>query len=280
MIGLENTDSPRHEFCVHQVLIDELCHPLCDELRKYWKVFDGETVGRFAQYLYRADCDYLVPAPAGATVAAGVISGGPQHAPASPVTIGDVPTNACGGAELSPAFLLIYARLYILSYSQGINALSDLCISRLRCKLGCIFSPPVNTRILESVVALLRYAHCCPRDVVPPKPLQPAWAELEGLVSEFCALNIDAMEGNLGFLALLRENGALAVEILAKTVRRQRLAEAVRIKANSAAATAEAKKVKPQKADSGEPKAKKVKAKKAKAKKVQAKKAKPKVKAK
>ena len=44
MVGLKNRP-PRHEFYAHQALIDEFCHHLCGELRKYWKVFDGETVG-------------------------------------------------------------------------------------------------------------------------------------------------------------------------------------------------------------------------------------------
>jgi hypothetical protein len=60
---LQNTDSSRQEFFVHQELLEELCHPLCDELREYWKVFDSETVGRLAQYLYQADYGYPVPTP-------------------------------------------------------------------------------------------------------------------------------------------------------------------------------------------------------------------------
>ena len=257
MVGLKNTDSPRHELYVHQALIDEFCHPLCEELRKYWKVFDGETVGRFSQYLYQGDCDYLIPTPAGAREPTSAVSGGSEHATESPGEIGGVATNAIGDVEALVEVVqtspLTYAKLYILSYSQGINALSDMCISRLRRELGGLSSPVVDTRLVDGVVQLLRYVYNPPRDVVRPEPLRPAWAELKGLVSELFMLNIEAVEGNQGFLALVEEGGTLAADTMAKTIRRLRSAEAdlkesreaalvagaALIEANQAAATAQ-----------------------------------------
>jgi len=140
------------------------------------------------------------------------------------------------------AVLLAYAKLYILSYSQGIYALSDLCISRLHCELTEISSPRNDPRILENFVELLRYVYCSPRDaIIPPQPLWPAWAELQDLASQFCALNIDVIiEGNQEFRELLQEGGALAAEVMSKTVRRLGSAEAALVKANKAAATTEA----------------------------------------
>ena len=276
MVGLENTDFPRHEFYVHQALIDELCRPLCDELRGYWKVFDGETVGRLAQYLYLANCDFPGKSRARTTALPGTVSGGPM-----PTTPGDI-RDFSGGASLSdemfdedgmgsedemsdddaagaPVYaplprmfsaraapphptvppkgpvalsrgnsvdFLMYAKLYILSYSQGIDALSNLCISHLSRELGAIPSPPVDPQILENIVALLRYVYCSPRDAAPPKPLQPAWTKLQGLASKQCAPNIDVMAENQEFTELLQGGGALARDILVDTVRRLRSVEA------------------------------------------------------
>ena len=257
MVGLKSTDSPHHELCVHQALIDKFCHPLCKELRKYWKVFDGETVERFAQYLYQGDCDYLVSIPTGARTPTSAISGSAQHTMESPGEIGGVATNAIGDVEalveVAQTSPLTYAKLYILSYSQGIHALSDMCISRLRRELGNLSSPVVDTRLVDGVVELLRYVYNPPHDVVQPEPLHPAWAELKGLVSELFMLKIEAVEGNQGFLALVEEGGALAADVMAKTIRRLRSAEAdlkesreaalvagaALIKANQATATAE-----------------------------------------
>ena len=278
---LGNTDSPRHEFYVHQALVDELCHPLCDELREYWKNFDGETVGRFAQYLYQADCGFPAPLPVetktettmliGAApdgnsllsngpsgispIASGSIDETPEGAPTymRPLTpLGDfkipnlhiLPKCSSPAPPETPAghgyeaVLLAYAKLYILSYSQGIYALSDLCISRLCHKLHDISSPRSDARILGNVVELLRYVYCSPCAVASPKPLRPAWVELQNLASQFCALNIDAMEGNREFMVLLGGGGALPMDVMAKTVRRLRSAEDALAKANKATATA------------------------------------------
>ena len=63
MARLENTDSPQKVLYMHQALLDERCHPLCDELREYWKIFDHETVQRFVLYLYEKDYSYPKPSP-------------------------------------------------------------------------------------------------------------------------------------------------------------------------------------------------------------------------
>ena len=271
---------------MHQALVDELCHPLCDELREYWKNFDGETVGRFAQYLYQADCSFPVPLPVEA-MTPGAASDGYSPPPATPgdakasdgirTLFGEIPTPLRPLTPLksfkipshhnppkcsSPArpraptsldyeaILLAYAKLYILSYSQGIYALSDLCISRLHRELTEISLPRNDTRMLENVVELLRYVYCSPRDIIPPKPLWPAWAELQDLSSQFCALNIDVIEGNQEFRELLEEGGTLATEMMAKTVRRLGSAEAALVKAKEAAFTAEAALIKANQATS------------------------------
>ena len=276
---LENTDSPHHEFHVHQALIDELCHPLCDELHEYWKVFDGETVRRFVQYLYREDCDLMAQIPAGTTTPTGTVSDGPELPLAAldfalglDDAIGPVretqnpvrPLTPLGGLKIPKlhvsskrappvrpmtptnpryeAVLLAHAKLYILSYSQGIHELSDLCISRLRSELDGISpppAPPADTQVLENIVKLLRYVYRSPHDdVAAPEPLQPAWAGLQNLVSQFCALNIDLMEGNKEFMELLGEAGPLAADVMAKTVRRLRSAEAALARANRLAEAA------------------------------------------
>ena len=290
---LRNTDSLRREFHVHQALIDELCHPLCDELREYWKVFDGETVGRFAQYLYQADCDLPEPVPVRTMTPIGTSSSGYPPSPDSPgseiaSSVSDdtgegpkrriltslrplTPLEAYEIPELHDplerpsqarpepptghdyeAVFLVSAKLYILSYSQGIYALSDMCLGALLNDLMEVSSPRNDKRILENVVELVRYAYCSPH--APPKPLQPAWAELQSLASQFCALNIDVMAGNREFWLLLQEGGSLATDVMAKTVRRLGTAEAslvnaqesanifraALVKANKAATTAEA----------------------------------------
>jgi hypothetical protein len=142
------------------------------------------------------------------------------------------------------ALLLTHAKLYILSYSQGIRALSDLCIARLHRELKEISPPPIDQRILENVVELLRYAYCIPRDAATPQPLQPAWTELQNLVSQFCALNIDVMGGGQEFKALLQEGGVLATDMMAKTIRHLMSSETSLIKANNAIVAAEAALVK------------------------------------
>ena len=251
MVVLKNTDSPRHEFYVHQALVNELCHPLCDELQEYWVGFDGETVGRFAQYLYQAGCGHPLPIPAEATTPTSTSSGGSKHAPASPGDIGGAATNDLGEAmapaEATQAVLLTYAKLYILSCSQGINALSDLCIFHLRRELSRISSPSADVRVFESVVGLLQYAYCSRRDVFSPEPLQPAWTELKDLVSEFCALNIETMEKHQGYTELIGEGGALAVDVMDKKMRRLKCAEAVPTGDKEATLAAEADLVKAKK---------------------------------
>ena len=298
LVELKNTDSPHHEFHVHQLLIDELCHPLCDELREYWKMFDGETVGRFAQYLYQADCDLPEPVPVrtmtppigtssssgyppspespGSEIASSVSDDtgeGPKRRilshlqPLTPLEAYEIPRlhdpqESPSQTRPEPptghdyeAVFLVSAKLYILSYSQGIYALSDMCLGTLLNDLMEVSSPRNDKRILENVVELVRYAYCSPRDdIVPPKPLQPAWAELQSLASQFCALNIDVMAGNREFWLLLQEGGSLATDVMAKTVRRLGTVEAslveaqeltnkfrvALVKANKAATTAEA----------------------------------------
>ena len=69
-------------------------------------------------------------------------SGGSEHTKGSPGEIG----GARGGGT---------NKLYILSYSQGINALSDMCISRLRRELGGLSPPVADTRLVDGVVELL-----------------------------------------------------------------------------------------------------------------------------
>ena len=63
LTGLETADSPQKVLYVHQALLDEHCRPLCDDLREHWKVFDFETVQRFALSLYNADYSYPMPVP-------------------------------------------------------------------------------------------------------------------------------------------------------------------------------------------------------------------------
>ena len=254
MVGLENTDFPRHDFYVHQALVDELCRPLCDELCEYWKVFDGETVGRLAQYLYLANCDFPGKPRARTTAFPETVSGGgsASNTSGSDKMYGEgsaripvqsrlpgmystgaapprfavppkVPATPSRGYRVD---FLMYAKLYILSYSQGIDALSNLCISHLSRELSAIPSPTVDPGILEDIVALLRYVYYSPRDVVPPKPLLLAWTKLQGLASKQCAPNIDVMAENQEFTALLEGGGALARDILVDTVRRLRSVEA------------------------------------------------------
>ena len=134
------------------------------------------------------------------------------------------------------AVFLAHAKLYILSYSQGIYALSDVCLRGLL-KMK-IFSRRNEKRILENLFELVRYVYCCPRDViVPPEPLQPAWAKLQGILSQTCAMNINAMGENREFKLLLQEGGALATDVMAKTVWRLGSAEASLAKAGEEAAS-------------------------------------------
>ena len=301
---LRNTDSPRHEYYVHQALVDNLCHPLCDELREYWRVFDGETVGRLAQYLYQVGFSFPEPTAVVATAPTAPTStvSDESNDALSRSDIQDVATDISevikeGTSEVSTpvrpltplrslefprlrtaqeqlevppvqpttpighnyeAVLLALAKLYILSYSQGIYALSGLCISRLHGKLEEISVPPIDTRILDNVVELLRYVYRSPRAATAPQPLQPAWEDLQNLASQFCALNVDVMEGNQEFKELLRQGGALATDMMAKTVRRLGSAEAALALAEKRAATAEAAL---EKADGGATTAKAVSAK-------------------
>jgi hypothetical protein len=269
MVEHRNTDSPRQEFFVHHELLEKLCHPLRDEFREYWEVFDGEAVGRFAQYLYQVDYSYSVPIPVSASTSSSGTSNG--HAelvkePAGQTQTPVRPLTPFGSLEIPKygtfskrAFLiwpgkpasrnyevvpLAHAKLYILSYGLGINAMSDYCIARLHYELTEISTPPIDQRILGNVVKLLRYAYCTPRGVATPQPLQPAWAELQRLVSQFCALNIGAMDGNREFKALLQESGVLATDMMAKNVRRMLSTESALARANEtlvAAETARAK---------------------------------------
>lgn len=118
------------------------------------------------------------------------------------------------------AVLLAHARLYILSRSQGVSALSDLCISRLWGELVELSAPEAKSRISDNVVKLLRYVYCSPREMATPEALQPAWRQLQDLSSQFCALNIHLMGTEPGFRTLLQEAGALATDIMDKTLRR------------------------------------------------------------
>ena len=79
MVGLENADSPQEVLYVHQALLDEQCHPLCDALREFWKVFDFETVQRFALFLYDGDYSYPTPAPMGVVTPARSGSNKPER---------------------------------------------------------------------------------------------------------------------------------------------------------------------------------------------------------
>ena len=83
MAGLGNVDFPMDVLYVHQALLDEQCHPLCDELREYWKVFDFETVRRFALCLYNADYDYPMPVPVETTTPPSDVSNKPEPQPES-----------------------------------------------------------------------------------------------------------------------------------------------------------------------------------------------------
>jgi hypothetical protein len=134
------------------------------------------------------------------------------------------------------AVLLAHAKLYILSYSQEINALTNLCISRLHRVLKELSQLPIDPLILKNVVELLKYAYCTPRNVATPEPLQSAWAELQNVTSQFCALNIDAMDGSQEFKELMQEGGVLATDMMAKTIRRLMSAESDLAKANDTVA--------------------------------------------
>ena len=118
------------------------------------------------------------------------------------------------------AVLLAHAKLYILSRSQGVNALSDLCISRLRQALDELSSPAIEPPIPRNAVGLLRYVYCSPRGMATLEALQPAWQQLQDLASQFCALNIDVMVAEPGFRAMLQDTGTLATDVMDKTVRR------------------------------------------------------------
>jgi hypothetical protein len=157
----------------------------------YARVFDGETVRLFAQYLYQADYSHPVPAP---VHYAEPINEPAGHAttPVRPLTplrsfeipkLHTVPKCSSHAWPEKPAaydheaVLLTHATLYTLSRAQGINTLSDLCISRLR-RVPKVVSPgPIDPLILENVVELLRYAYCSPREVAMPEP--------RNLVSQF-----------------------------------------------------------------------------------------------
>ena len=123
------------------------------------------------------------------------------------------------------AVLLAHAKLYILSRSQGVHALSDLCISRLQKELGGLSVPPIKLRISNNVVQLLRYVYHSPQEMATPGALQPAWRQLQDLASQFCALNIHVMGAEQGFRALMQEGGTLVTDIMDKTLRQLTLAE-------------------------------------------------------
>ena len=258
---------------MHQALIDELCHPLRDGLRGYWGIFDGETVGRFVQYLYQADCSFPMPPPVGNMTPRDTTSGGDSSpgspsasnatdgiselsmktpTPSRPLTplgsfkIPEHPPPKCPSPAQSgtpagysnEAVLLAQAKLYVLSYSQGIYALSDMCFGALLNRLIEISSPQNDARTLESVIGLLRYVYYPPFSDATPQPLQPAWAELQSLASQFCAPNIGFIAEDREFQVLLQKGGALATDMMAKIVRHLRSVEVALAEANEATAAA------------------------------------------
>lgn len=101
--------------------------------------------------------------------------------------------------------LFAHARVYFLARDQGVDALQRLAYQHLLSTLRDIGAVEPGWQVCANIVDLLRYAYSHARG---------ASAEVEGLVSQFVALNFPALRGRGEMTGLVREGGELASDLV------------------------------------------------------------------
>ncbi|KAL0634504.1 hypothetical protein Q9L58_006593 [Maublancomyces gigas] len=101
--------------------------------------------------------------------------------------------------------LFAHARVYFLARDQGVDTLQRLAYQHLLSTLRDIGAVEPGWQVGANIIDLLRYAYSHARG---------ASAELEGLVSQFVALNFPALRGRDEMTGLVREGGELASDLV------------------------------------------------------------------